>query len=713
MGGMEFGAPELAELSQITNPLAVPFMAAQGVGAGYNRFVSPVVSQAGAEQAAGNTLLARVMGAPEDVGAALRNEPRSLLGQVPASQRLAEANLYEPGIATLQADLLTGETEIGRQSILLEQRRLQGIQQQLHAIDQQILRQGQSMSPEARAKLDEVRNSLLREQAAARRQIQQPLQATGEQIPAVGQRAPGEAVAARAVEVRDRFRRERIQPLYDAAYASAGNVNIPVYNIVRVAEDILGGTMGNIAPGVAARTVRDLRRLQGGATLRDLDGLRKSVNKDMAAAMVAGKDLSDLRALHDVIDETVERSRIPARAKIEYATALNAYRSEFVPRFRTGAAYDLLRITKKNQSGIIPSETVSKFLANEDAAAQFTATFGDDAVARRAMESGIQDLARRPESGIVDAAGAVVPENVDAFVNKYRRQFELMGIDGDALLAPVRQEAGALRRGMAELDREAAFFRTSSGEALRKGADFVDEMLKDPAAMQVGLRRLSEEGRSALTKEVVDRAIRFLNERTPEQALKYLADNKTTIRMAIDKPYYDRLINLAENQRALQDVASRAKEPIVNLDVDLSAVPVEKLTDLSLVAREIDRIEKAERMSGLRPSQAAEKVATEEVAAAKKAVSGFLSRAMMFMEKILDYVGTQLNRKTVAILADALANNPSKAADLLEQAAARKAAAAAPRAPESRARTVGRAALMGGLTFQNEMAPENRNAMAR
>lgn len=738
------GAADLAAISRITNPLAAPELAARGVGAGYNRFVSPVVSQTGAEQAASNKLLESVMGQPADVAAALRNEPRSIIGQVPASQRLAEARLYEPKLATLEADLITGETEVGKQALVTQQRRLAAIQQQLHAIDQQIVQQGRAMTPEARAQLDEVRNSLLREQAAAAQQTQQALQATGAAIPAVGQRAPGEAVAARAVELREDFRKKVVRPAYNKAFQLAGKAKgIDVSNVLDEAQRILGRPISILDVSTTPQAARQLNQIAreavpgefvslgeyGGYSLEpsgvfkptkvDLqtaDAIRKAINNEIAAISDLSPDAnikrSGLNKLHALIDQAVETGDVSDAAKNAYRQALGVYREQYVPRFRTGVAFDLLRTTKKNQSGIIPSKTVSGFLANEDTAAQFAATFGDDAAAHSAMESGIQDLARRPESGIVDPTGAVVPENVDAFVNKYRRQFELMGIDGDALLAPVRQEAEALRRGMAELDREAAFFRVD-GEALRKGADFVTAMLKDPAAMQVGLRRLSEEGRAALTKEIVDRAIRSINSRTPEDALKYLTDNKTAIRMTLDRPYYDRLITLAENQRALQDVEKRATKPVVQLDVDLSNVPPDVLTDFGMVAREIDRINKAEAMTGLRPAQRTAEIGAEDITQAKKFKPDFIDSRLSIMEKIMDAAGRYLNRKTAAILADTLTRNPSKAADLLEQAAARKTAAAAPRALESRARTAGRAALMGGLVSQNAMPSNNRNAMAR
>lgn len=701
----------LARISQATNPLALPEMAARGVTGGVEQFVSPIITQAGAERKAAGKLYESVMGQPEDVMSALRQEPRSIIGEVPASQRLAERNLYEPKLATLEADLATGETEVGRQYLIREQQRLAAIQQQLHAIDQQVLQQGRAMTPQAQAELSAVRNDLLREESALRGQLETAAQRTGERIPAVGQRAPGEAIAERAVDLRDTFRRDRIKPLYDAAYASAGNVTIPTRRIIQTAEDILGDTIGNIPPGVANRTVRDLQRYATGATLEDLDRLRKSVNKDIAAATVAGKDLRDLHRLHDAIDEAVDTSRIPTRAKIEYAEALNAYRAEFVPRFKTGASYDLLRTTKKNQSGIIPSKTVSNFLSNEDAASQFAATFGDDAIARNAMEHGVLDMART-DSAVVDNAGRVNPEGIDDFIRKHRRQLDIMGIDANALFAPVRQEAETIQRGMGELDREAAFFR-KGGEPLRSGEEFVSAMLKDPAAMQAGLRRLSDAGRSALNRELVLRAVKSINGRDAEAALKYLAGNKTTLRMAIDKPYYDRLVNLAENQKALQEVEKRATKPDIPLAVDLSNVPVDKLTDLSLAAREIDRTEKASNLTGLRPAEATKKIGTAETETARKTVSGFLNAKLTQMEKILDFAGAQINKKTAAVLADALVNNPAKAADLIEQEAARRAKAAMPKPPETRGKTARRAVISGALTTQNALTPENRNAMAR
>jgi hypothetical protein len=115
-------------------------------------------------------------------------------------------------------------------------------------------------------------------------------------------------------------------------------------------------------------------------------------------------------------------------------------------------------------------------------------------------------------------------------------------------------------------------------------------------------------------------------------------------------------------------------------------------------------------MAGLRPSEPVKKIATADIEEAKRATSGFLDRKLNIMEKILDTAGRYLNRKTAAVLADVLTRDPAKAADLLEQAVARRTAV---RPPESRARTLGRAAITGGIAAQNMLAPENQNAMSR
>jgi hypothetical protein len=706
----------LSTISRLTSPAAIPELGARAVGAGYER-VAPSMLAPFSERAAGrvveNQLYGDIMTNPQAVSEAMRANVPVTPGAptATAGQRLAEAGLYEPRLAARESSLASVSTPVGREAMMAHQTRLQAIQDQLGRIDAQIQQQGMALSPQARAQLSETRNELLRQYANEEAAGRQALGATGEMLPATGQLAPGEALSQRLGETRDAFREQRITPLYEDAFRTAGNRRIDTRGVIETAENILGGRLADVPLGVATRTVRDLNELQRGATLRELDRVRKSVNKDIATAQAAGKPMGDLYELHGAIDTAVRDSRaIPDRAKFQYENALNTYRTEFVPRFRQGVVTDILRTTKKNQQGLLPSETVSKFLANEDNAAQFAQTFGNDAVARQAMTSGLQDMARA--DAIDFTTGAIEPSKIDSFIGKHARQLEIMGIDANQVFGPVRAEAQRLMTGLDELTNSAAKVRGfADAKALTTAA------LDDKRLMGELTQRLEGPAREAFNKEITDRAIGFIANKTPDAAIKYLRDNNDTIRMALGRDSYMRLTNLAANQKALDEVAKAAPMPAGKMVIKLAdTFPQEKLTDLKVVADELARLDKAEKLANVRPAPSAFEAVTkeaEESGISRKALTGFLDRKMTFMEKFYTAFQNFADRKTSAIIADAMIKNPEKLADMIDRASKRAAQKAMPKPPESTRRTLGRAAITGAVSVQNALYPENRNAMAR
>jgi hypothetical protein len=715
IGGLS-GSGALSTMSRLTSPAALPELAARGIGAGVERAAPSMLApfnQGMAERVVENQFLGDIMTDPNAVAAAARANVPVTPGAPTATvaQRLAEAGQYEPRLAAREASLSTVSSPAGREALVAQQTRLQAIQDQLGRIDAQIQQQGMAMSPQARAQLSETRNQLLRQYAAEQQATEQALGATGEMLPATGQIAPGEALSQRLGETRDAFREQRITPLYEDAFRTAGNRRIDTQGVIQAAENILGGRLADVPLGVATRTVRDLNDLQRGATLRELDRVRKSVNKDIAAAQAAGRPMGDLYELHGAIDTAVRDTRaIPERAKFEYANALETYRQEFVPRFRQGIVTDILRTTKKNQSGLLPSKTVDTFLTNEDNAAQFATTFGNDAVARQAMTSGLQDLARA--EAVNSTTGAILPEAIDKFVASKARQLEIMGIDANQVFGPVRAEAQRLMTGLEDLTANAARVRGyADAKALTTAA------LGDKRLMGDLTQRLEGPAREAFNKEITDRAIGFIANKTPDAAMEYLRNNNDTIRMAIGRDSYMRLTNLAANQKALDEVAKSAPKPKGDMIVMLSGTfPQEALTDLKVVANELARMEKAEKLADVAPKPSAFEAVTEEAeqkGIPRKAFAGFLDRRATMMEKIYSAFQNFADRKTSAIIADAMINNPDRFADMVDRAAARAAQKAAPKPPESARGTLGRAAITGAVTTQNALYPENRNAMAR
>jgi hypothetical protein len=716
LGGAIRGGGALSTISRMTSPAAIPELGARGAGAIAERVAPSVLapfSQRAAENVVENQLFGDVMTNPQAVASAMRaNVPVTPGAPIAtAGQRLAEAGLYEPRLAAREASLLSVSSPAGREAMIAQQTRLQAIQDQLARIDAQIQQQGMAMSPQARAQLSEARNQLLRQYATEEAAGRQALGATGEMLPATGQLAPGEALSQRLGEARDAFREQRITPLYEDAFRTAGNRRIDTRGVIQTAENILGGRLADVPLGVATRTVRDLNELQRGATLRELDRVRKSVNKDIAAAQAAGKPMGDLYELHGAIDTAVRDSRaIPDRAKFQYENALNTYRTEFVPRYRQGIVTDILRTTKKNQQGLLPSQTVSKFLANEDNAAQFAQTFGNDAVARQAMTSGLQDMAR---ADAVDfTTGAIDPSKIDNFVGKHARQLEIMGIDANQVFGPVRAEAQRLMTGLDELTNSAARVRGyADAKALTTAA------LGDKRLMGELTQRLEGPAREAFNKEITDRAIGFIANKTPDAAMNYLRDNSDTIRMAIGRDPYMRLTNLAANQKALDEVAKAAPMPDGKIVIKLAdTFPQEKLTDLKVVADELARLDKADKLAQVRPAPTALKAVTEEAEEAgvpRTAFKGFLDRKATIMEKVYSAFQNFADRKTSAIIADAMYKNPEKLAAMIERASKRAAQRSAPKPPETPRRTLGRAAITGAVSVQDSLYPQNRNAMAR
>lgn len=716
LGGAIKGGGALSTISRMTSPAAIPELGVRGVGAVMERAGPSVLapfSQRAAERVVENQLYGDIMTDPNAVSAAVRANVPVTPGAPIATvgQHLAEAGLYEPRLAAREASLLSVSSPAGREAMIAQQTRLQAIKDQLARIDAQIQQQGALMSPQARAQLSETRNQLLRQYATEEAAGRQALGATGEMLPATGQLAPGEALSQRLGETRDAFREQRITPLYEDAFRTAGNRRIDTRGVIQAAENILGGRLADVPLGVATRTVRDLNELQRGATLRELDRVRKSVNKDIAAAQAAGKPMGDLYELHGAIDTAVRDSRaIPEQAKFQYENALNTYRTEFVPRYRQGIVTDILRTTKKNQQGLLPSQTVSKFLANEDNAAQFAQTFGNDAVARQAMTSGLQDMAR---ADAVDfTTGAIDPSKIDNFVGKHARQLEIMGIDANEVFGPVRAEAQRLMTGLQELTDSAARVRGyADAKALTTAA------LGDKRLMGELTQRLEGPAREAFNKEIVDRAINFIGTKKPDDALKYLRENDDTIRMAIGRNDYMRLTNLAANQKALEEVAKAAPVPEGKMVIKLAnTFPQEQLTDLKVVADELARLDKAEKLAQARPAPTAFKAVTEEAekeGVPRSAFKGMLSREMTLTEKFYSAYQNFADRKTAAIIADAMIKNPDRFADMIDRAAKRAAEKAMPKPPESTRRTLGRAAITGAVSVQNSLYPENRNAMAR
>jgi hypothetical protein len=175
------------------------------------------------------------------------------------------------------------------------------------------------------------------------------------------------------------------------------------------------------------------------ATLQQLDDIRKAINADIQAAktsLVPSSDMTlrNLYKLHESIDDAIGKSgNLTDEAKSLYAKAVQTYRTEYVPRFKTGMNANLFKQTSLNEPKIMADDVVGKYFQpkGEREAEQFITMFGKDPNALKVTKAGIEDLYRQK---VVDAAtGRVNMTKHATFMKDYARPIALMDDAGMGL----------------------------------------------------------------------------------------------------------------------------------------------------------------------------------------------------------------------------------------------------------------------------------------
>lgn len=294
-----------------------------------------------------------------------------------------------------------------------------------------------------------------------------------------------------------------IRPAYDAAFEAAGESKIDVSKVISEAERILDRKLSSFATETAPDTVRKLRGFipsvpeseavtigKAGfktartpappaaapeATLQQLDDVRKAINADIAAAStsnapMAATTLRNLRQLHAAIDDAVKSSTaLPEEAKTLYKNALDAYRTEYVPRFKEGINANLFKQTGLLETKIKPEDVVSKYFQpkGESEAKDFLRLFDKNPDAMKIARTGIEDLYRRE---VTDAAGKVTPEAHAAFLKKYAEPLKIFDDAGMNIVQRVGIVGHDAAR-LARIDELAKAYGNKLGPPLPAGSN--------------------------------------------------------------------------------------------------------------------------------------------------------------------------------------------------------------------------------------------------
>jgi hypothetical protein len=287
----------------------------------------------------------------------------------------------------------------------------------------------------------------------------------------------GAALVAGAEAKREAVKKGVIEPAYTAAFKEAGDAKIDMTKVINEAETILGRKLSDFDPSTAPETVRKLLSLQPKAppakplgtgvvsgkikqaappapapevTLQQLDDIRKAINVDIAAGKTsmdpgAGMRLRSLAKIHDAIDDAVKSSTtLSDNAKAAYDNALNLYRTEYIPKFKTGVNDQLFRATSLNEPKIKPEDVITKYFQPRGVseARNFVTLFGDDPKAMQTARAGIEDLYMREVKVPTSEAHA-------AFLQKYADPIKVLDDAGMNVLQRINvvgQNAARLQK---------------------------------------------------------------------------------------------------------------------------------------------------------------------------------------------------------------------------------------------------------------------------
>ncbi|CAB4134329.1 hypothetical protein UFOVP266_47 [uncultured Caudovirales phage] len=310
--------------------------------------------------------------------------------------------------------------------------------------------------------------------------------AKGEKAVAADVAAPsqtdvGNKITDIAREERDKVKREIIRPAYKAAFDAAGDAKIDASGVVADAEKILGTPLADIPRKDMPATAEALASLESAgprlivgpnnapiapkvqATLEQLDKVRKAVNVDIAAASTArdpaaATRLYNLRNLHDSIDAAVQNSSaLDDMQKSLYKNAVERYRADYAPRFKTGEASKIFEKRMRNEPGIKPEDVASSFLKGESEAQSFIDLFKGNKDALDEAKKGIEGIYRKE---VIKTGDTIDPTAHANFMLKYGPQIDILDTAGMGLrdrftslvgktasTTPAKETAAALKTG--------------------------------------------------------------------------------------------------------------------------------------------------------------------------------------------------------------------------------------------------------------------------
>jgi len=732
-----------------------------GIGAALPAVLGPIGAAGGAVYRAGieplmrpgiaaeNALLGALGGQSQEAINALRatqNLQTTPGFQTTMAERLVEGGVRNPTVAAMEARLAGNTPELNRRALEFAERRVGALQGQLDRINQQLQQQAAALRPEARVTLEYARKDLAENLARAQQEVDVAQRALSGGLADVSQLEVGGRLSAAAAKELDDAR-SRVSQQYDQAFQLAGTqANIPFQKVVERAGilrdqpiiefkglapetakvlELYGPKTAPAAPVGAGKVTSRMRQvaqpdLPPMVTLEQASALGKALNIDYAAlkgstdaaSNIARANISKMRS---ALDEAIASSKLSDEAKAAYAAAKQAHATQVAERFYTGTASKMFREGASNVALLGDESMAQTVLRSETGARDILAAIGGSPETRQSLAKGIEDLFRR---SVVDPTTKMVkPEAAARFLQDNARQLDAIG-------GGLRQRLEQVQQAAASLSDEAARVKDASGKLVGRTAnELVDFGLQNPRNLKLLQSQLSPLARNAMLAELSDRATAGLRAGAPKDSVAFLTKNADTLREALGRGTFDNLMRqsqfaeeVAKQSAALQAFGKNVEGVVFTRTQNFTP---QQLTDLTLVARDLERAQRTAATAQFGQKAAAPDVgelateAAREGAGSARQFPNLLNRAMTFARNTWVRLEDRINRKAAGELYALMIENPTAAIAALERAQIRAAGAEKlQRGAGAVTRAAAQTAIVSPASQRNNLAPAPVNALA-
>lgn len=546
---------------------------------------------------------------------------------------------------------------------------------------------------------------------------------------APSQMALGEQVS-KAREAAVKTAKEQITtPAYEKAFKLSGNKPFDVSGIVDVSKQIRKqpATKFNrdIAPltsevlatfkpeeitgkivGVSGKPLTPTKEVNE-ATLRDVDGLIKAINADIASVRKsshpdAPSTLRNLQTLKTSAENAIQEG-LPGNVQKAYKEARQLYKTEVIDPYFKDWTVKLQRESSTGVPQLRGSDVVPTILNTEEAAAQFNKGLGKNEDARNAVKLGIQDLYREK---VIDPVSGVANFGKHAkFMQDNAKVLKVLDQGGMGITDTLNQygkQAKGIETAMDALAERAKGLQYATPEAMLK--DFGTNYEK----LQRGLKVMDEPAKQQVARGLMADVL----DRSPDDAINQLKTNKS-IRIALEAAHPKdaaKILKGATDQMELLKLAT-AGENMLNpkfpsMMNDLarqkkiaeltSRFSPEQMKDFQALQKEAARAKTFDELAKIGGFKGDEVVTDllEEANVGKKPIPAWFNQVATFARHYFDRFETKLNKKQAIELAQVMIN-PKLAAQALEDAKAWQASRAV---KNIKAAQVGGAVTRGGIS---------------